>query len=316
MKSMKKSTSSSSVILILALLGLFQSCKTIKVQEKWAFGSSEYSKEQLDKNLEKSNVSSIDKELGQKSIETVLNTEKEFIIEKENVKLKRYFYLIDDTISIEYFVFQPEKTNKVGLFYMGNSSNIFDFADNLFRLSSQTKSKIYVINYRGYGKSKGTPSFSTQFSDNSLITNEIIQKQNKLDFVIGFSLGSVFASYTATENKTDALYLLAPFSNTKELFKYFKKQNTSGIKSLFRPFIKFSADEYLLNVSNTEKIKSYKGKLIIMHGNEDKQLPYFMGQNLYKNSISLNKELITIDNGKHWSPMLQENWNMLINKIK
>ncbi|MBL0145369.1 MAG: hypothetical protein IPP48_06055 [Chitinophagaceae bacterium] len=53
-----------------------------------------------------------------------------------------------------------------------------------------------------------------------------------------------------------------------------------------------------------------------MHGNADKQLPYFMGQNLYKNSISLDKELITIDNGKHWSPMLQENWNMLINKIK
>ncbi|MBL0145368.1 MAG: hypothetical protein IPP48_06050 [Chitinophagaceae bacterium] len=130
-----------------------------------------------------------------------MNTENESIIEKENVKLNRYFYLIDDTISIEYFVFQPEKTNKVGLFYMGNSSNIFDFADNLFRLSSQTKSKIYVINYRGYGKSKGTPSFSTQFSDNSLITKEIIQKQNKLDFVIGFSLGSVFASTQQQKTK-------------------------------------------------------------------------------------------------------------------
>ncbi|HMO33712.1 MAG TPA: alpha/beta hydrolase [Lacibacter sp.] len=199
---------------------------------------------------------------------------------------------------------------------MGNSSNIFDFVDNLFMLSSQTKSKIYVINYRGYGKSKGTPSFSTQFSGNSLITNEIIQKQNKLDFIIGFSLGSVFASYSALESKTDALYLLAPFSNTKELFKYFKKQNTRGIKALFRPFIKFSADDYLLNVSNTEKIKSYKGKLIIMHGNADKQLPYFMGQSLYKKSISLDKELITIDNGEHWSPMLQANWKMLINKIK
>lgn len=304
------------IIPILSLFLLIQSCKTIKVQEEWAFGPSKYNKEQLDIQNEKSNASLPETELNRNAIQTILNTENEFIIEKDNVKLNRLFFQINDSITIEYFVFYPKNIKKVGLFYMGNNSNIFDFSENLFKLSSQTDSKIYVINYRGYGKSNGIPSFSTQFADNSALVNEVINKQNKLDFVIGFSLGTVFASYSASENKTDALYLLAPFSNTKELFKYFKKQNTKGIKALFRPFLNFSADEYLLNVSNTEKIKSYTGNFIVFHGNNDQQLPYFMGESLIKNSISKNKELITIENGLHWSPMLPENWSLLIDKIK
>lgn len=304
------------VIPMLVIFSITQSCKTIQVQEKWAFAPSEYSKDQLVQQNENSNASLIEKALSLKAIEAILDTDNEFIIEKNSVTLNRYFYPINDSIKVEYFVFQPKNTNKTGLFYMGNSSNIFDFSDNLFELASKTNSQIYVINYRGYGRTKGIPSFLTQFSDNSIIVNEVIQKQRKIDYVIGFSLGTVFASYSASELKTDALYLLAPFSNTKDLFKYFKRQNTKGIKALFRPFLKFSAEEYLLNVSNTAKIKSYTGKFIIFHGNNDKQLPYFMGQSLYKNSISKNKALITIEGGNHWSPMLPENWNLLIEKIK
>ena len=81
---------------------------------------------------------------------------------------------------MEYFVFKPKNADKVGVYFLGNGSNIFNFTDNLFELSDKTNSKIYVLNYRGYGKSDGTPSFKTQFDDDNYFYNYIKKNENKI----------------------------------------------------------------------------------------------------------------------------------------
>ena len=172
------------------------------------------------------------------------------------------------------------------------------------------------MNYRGYGKSDGTPSFKTQFNDNKYFLDEIIRTEGKVNYVIGYSLGSVFASRLATENNIQNLYLLSPFSNAKTLLAYQKKAFTRGPKILFRPFLKLKTEEHLLSISNTEQVQKFRGNLVIMQGTSDKVLPYSMGVSLYENAITHSKKMYPIKNGEHNAPFEKENWKYIIDEVK
>lgn len=202
------------------------------------------------------------------------------------------------------------------MFFIGNTSSITNFANDLIALAKQTNSKIYILNYRGYGKSDGIPSFKTQFNDNKHFFDEIIRAESKVNYVIGYSLGSIFASRLATENNIPNLYLLSPFSNAKTLLAYQKKAFTRGPKIVLRPFLKLKTEEHLLSISNTEQVQKFKGNLVIMQGTSDKVLPYSMGVSLYENAITPSKKIYPLKNGEHNAPFKKENWNIIINEVK
>lgn len=304
------------ITIVSFFLVLLAACKPIQVPENWAFTQSKYNYEKQLKRVAESKISDEEKAVLSKSAALIVNSEAEVIQEWENVTLKRRFAYSNDSIRAEYFIFEPTIINRNALFFLGNGSSIFNFATNLFQLAAQTNSRIYVINYRGYGNTNGVPSFKTQFFDNQHFIDSIVKKQSRIDYIVGYSLGSVFATHAAYDNQIDELYLLAPFSNATEIIGHLKKQYTRGLKVIVRPFIRLTAEDYLTRISNTEKITKYLGRLTIFHGTKDDQLPYFMGKHLYEISHSQRKELITIRNGGHGAIFKTENWSQLIDRIK
>ena len=300
----------SHLIIVLSLI----SCKTIKVNEKSAFQESRYKFEEFSNYINQSTKSQKEKNAEMYAIDKVINKDDVLISNNNGVEMQRNFIEYDG-IKLEYFVFKPKNTEKIGMFFLGNGSSIFNFSYNLYELCKKANAKIYVLNYRGYGKSEGSPSFKTQFNDDNFFYNEILKNDKKVDFVIGYSLGSVFATYLSADNKINNLYLLSPFSETKDYLSYFKNQNMRGGKILLKPFIRITAEDYLLKISNVEKIKNYKGKFVVFHGTDDKMLPYTMGKKLYNQSNSNNKKLFTIEGGNHGSAFTNENWLKLINEI-
>lgn len=281
-----------------------------------AFVESKYNYSTFSNAIEQSNTSDIQKKLFLSAANKIVNTNDEEIIRVGRVNLKRRFQKLNDSITLEYFTFEPKETKKAGVFYLGNGMSILQVAEKLFELSSRTNSKIYVLHYRGTGKSEGKPSFKTQFLDNQKFISTMLSAVSKpLNFAIGYSLGSVFATYSAVDNNINSLYLLAPVSSTEQMLKNVKKQNTTGAKALMRPFINMTAEDYLLSISNTNKIKNYKGNLVVFHGTNDKMLPYKMGMDVY-NSYPGNKEFIQMKDGNHGAPFEKEHWDTLIDKIK
>jgi len=293
------------------------SCKTIKVSERSTFVATKYNYESFSNSILESNLSDQQKRIFILSAGKIVNTDEEEIIVLGPVKLKRQFLVVNDTITLEYFIFEPKHIKKRGIYFLGNGTSILNVAEKLFELSAGTSSKIFVLNYRGSGKSKGTPSFRTQFIDNqTFITSIEVKERETLQFCVGYSLGSIFATYSAVENNIGHLYLLSPFSNSQQLFKYAKKQNTKGLKALLRPFIKVTADDYLSGISNIEKIQNYNGKLVVFHGTKDYILPYTMGESLYRSYNSENKEFIPLIDGGHGAAFESNNWEILIRKIE
>ena len=246
----------------------------------------------------------------------LLDRNQNLLFQDNNIQFQRKYFKNSDNLNSEYFIITPEKPEHTIYYFIGNLDNIFSHFPNLIKLSKDTNSKIISLNYRGYGFSDGKLDLQTQIKDNQaffeLTKNEIIGNV----WSLGYSLGSIYATYLGSDNNFSRIILLAPFSNSKDAFKYYKKQNTKGIKRLAYPFVKLTADDYLLNISNTKKLENYNGNLILIHAKDDDNLPIEMSYNLIDKCKCSNKKLIEIENGNHGASMKMENWEKLIKELK
>lgn len=239
--------------------------------------------------------------------------------EEDSVKLnytviKRNFKEFYKDSNSEFYTVTPNFYSKTGIFMLGNQFNIFNMLDDLTELAKKGNIKIYVIVYNGNGYSKGTSDFSTQFKVNQKFF-DFIKSKEMVNFVAGHSLGSVFATKLATDNKIPTLALLAPASNIDDVADFFK----SFAPIWQRPYYNLSEikKSEITKLGNTsENIKNYHGNLILSHGTKDDNLPFSMSEKIYENSKSKKKTLLKIENGDHYAPLVGENWRNLINNLK
>lgn len=71
---------------------------------------------------------------------------------------------------------------------------------------------IYLVNYRGYGGSTGSPSERALLSDALHVADFIAERHTSLA-VVGRSLGSAVATHVAAERSVTALILVTPFDS-------------------------------------------------------------------------------------------------------
>jgi pimeloyl-ACP methyl ester carboxylesterase len=75
---------------------------------------------------------------------------------------------------------------------------------------------IYLLHYRGYGGSSGTPSEKALFADALTLFDEVRTKHSSVD-VVGRSLGSGVAVYVASLRPVARLVLVTPFDSLEGL---------------------------------------------------------------------------------------------------
>ncbi len=100
------------------------------------------------------------------------------------------------------------------IYFGGNAEDITDnipLFEELFENHT-----VYLINYRGYGKSQGTPSEGALFSDAIAIYDQIMERHSSIS-LMGRSLGSGVAVYLASKRDIDQLFLLTPYDSLAEV---------------------------------------------------------------------------------------------------
>lgn len=75
---------------------------------------------------------------------------------------------------------------------------------------------IYLVNYRGYGGSSGSPSEQGLFADALAVYDRVREKHPDIS-VVGTSLGSSVAAYLASARKVDRLVLVTPFDSIENV---------------------------------------------------------------------------------------------------
>lgn len=179
------------------------------------------------------------------------------------------------------------------LFFHGNGEIAADY-DQLGSLYNSLGINLLVVDYRGYGRSSGTPTVSGMMADCHIILEYICNWMNANGhtgplIVMGRSLGSASALELAAEHrdKIDALVIESGFAFAIPLLR----------------LLGVNPDALGINESegfaNLEKIGKYKGPTLIIHAEYDHIIPFSDALALYKASAAQDKSLLKINNANH-----------------
>jgi len=158
------------------------------------------------------------------------------------------------------------------LWFHGNAGNTSDRLENLRLLHDELGVNVFIFDYRGYGRSEGSPSEHGTYRDAEaalayLLSRSDVEPERIVYF--GRSLGSAVAVELATRETPRGLILEAPFTSVRAMGK-----------AVF-PFLPIS-----LLVGNQfdslGRISRVRAPLLILHGDRDEVVPFQQGEALYR----------------------------------
>lgn len=188
------------------------------------------------------------------------------------------------------------------IFYLhGNAGDLSSWGE-VAKTYTDLNYDVFIIDYRGYGKSEGEISGQTQlFEDNQTAYNELKKKYNEENIIVlGYSIGTGLASKIASTNNPKRLILQAPYYNLTDMMK----QHFSFIPTFILKY-KFASNEYL---------KSCKMPVVIFHGNQDEVIYYGSSLKL-KEEFKKQDTLITLNGQGHNGMTDNEEYKTELRKI-
>jgi pimeloyl-ACP methyl ester carboxylesterase len=100
------------------------------------------------------------------------------------------------------------------IYFGGNAENVYGNVTMFERAFADTS--VYLVNYRGYGGSTGSPSERGLYVDAVSIFDRLETEHTQIA-VIGRSLGSGVATYLASVRNVDRMVLITPFDSIERV---------------------------------------------------------------------------------------------------
>ncbi len=104
--------------------------------------------------------------------------------------------------------------DKAIIYFGGNAENVDNNIDNFSEIFKDYT--VYLVKYRGYGKSTGQPTEVGLYSDALNIYDSIKNRYLNIS-IIGRSLGTGIATYLAAKRDTYKLALITPFDSIESV---------------------------------------------------------------------------------------------------
>ncbi|MNK22715.1 2-succinyl-6-hydroxy-2,4-cyclohexadiene-1-carboxylate synthase [compost metagenome] len=183
-----------------------------------------------------------------------------------------------DTITAVVLKPESKSIKKTILFFHGAGGNISTY-QYITKPLVENGFQVVMIDFRGYGKSTGTPKHVNVASDGQKMFNYLLRRKDIQDtkiYLYGASLGSQIATHLAKENqsKISGLIIDGGMSSFTDIAIHFAPQYKEMISSmLISPY------------SAKEDVKTLKGlpKLFI-YSKGDSTIPFEQGQLVYDNA--------------------------------
>jgi fermentation-respiration switch protein FrsA (DUF1100 family) len=180
-----------------------------------------------------------------------------------------YFESADGTRLHGWFFPGPHKAPMI-LFSHGNGGNVSHRLENVGLLLDRGL-RVFIYDYRGYGKSSGRPSEDGIYQDavaayDYLVSHKQISPSHIISF--GRSLGACAAIEVARKRKIRSLIIESAFTSTKEMAKQML------VFRLLSPCLP-------THFNNLGKIREVHVPKLMIHGDADEVVPFSMGERLY-----------------------------------
>jgi uncharacterized protein len=172
------------------------------------------------------------------------------------------------------------------LFFHGNATNISELGDHV-KLFRSLGLGVFLLDYRGYGLSDGSPSESGTYADAKAAWQYLTEEKKVSPAQIifyGHSLGGGVASGLAVEYSPAKLILEGTFTSVPdvaaEIYPYLPVRMLAHIK-----------------YPNQERIRQLHMPLLIIHSVDDEVIPYSHGKKLFE--VANQPKRFYSSNGTH-----------------
>jgi fermentation-respiration switch protein FrsA (DUF1100 family) len=179
------------------------------------------------------------------------------------------------------------------LFFHGNGEIVADY-DELGPIYNQMEINFLPVDYRGYGRSSGTPTVSAMMKDCHVIFEYVenwLKEKGYHDslIIMGRSLGSASTLELADthEERLDGLIIESGFAYAGPLLRLL---GADPVRLGFKEETGFA---------NLDKIKRFNKPTLIIHAERDHIIPFSDGEALYNASTASDKTFLKIPNANH-----------------
>ena len=198
-------------------------------------------------------------------------------------------------VRIKVWTLNPGK-EKALIYFGGNAENVAYSIDDFGTLFADRT--VYLVNYRGYGGSSGSPQEKGFYND-ALFVYDHFKKEHTALSVMGRSIGGAVATYLASKRDVEKLILVTPFDSAVNV----------GKKLYWLFPMEFILRDRLDSVGRADKIRA--DTLIIAAGN-DMIIPYSHTHNLAQAFSQTEVEFVTLSDRGHNSVHLHPDYRKII----
>ena len=200
---------------------------------------------------------------------------------------------VDKDIQVGASFHLAKKDAPVILFFHGNGEIVSDY-DDFGCLYNDIGINLFVVDYRGYGRSTGSPSVTSMMKDCLKVFDFVLDYMTNMKLtgplcVMGRSLGSASAIELCAERADDfkCLMIESGFARIAPLL----------LKLGINPqAIGFKEEQ---GFENIDKIKTFLKPCLVIHAQFDHIIPFAEGQALFDACGSEDKTLLEIKGANH-----------------
>lgn len=190
-----------------------------------------------------------------------------------NLSFEDIYIETEDKLKINGWFIPHSNAGYTLLLFHGNGGNIQDRLDKIYLLHRMGLN-IFIIDYRGYGRSQGRPNEAGIYLDAWAAYNYLIDKRNispKQIILYGESLGCAVAVDLAFKVKIKGLILEGSFSKGRDMARRIYP---------FLPSFLFSN-----RFDSLAKIKAVNAPKLFIHSQNDEIVPIDLARKLYNTAL-------------------------------
>ncbi|UCD14872.1 MAG: alpha/beta hydrolase [Candidatus Omnitrophota bacterium] len=201
-----------------------------------------------------------------------------------NIEFEDVYINTADNVKINGWFIPKSGAQYTVLFFHGNGGNIADRLDKI-RMFYDMGLNLFIIDYRGYGKSSGRVSEKGFYIDAQAAYGYLVNTRRIMpDYIVlyGESLGAAVAIDLASNSQPAALIAEGAFGSIKEVGRA-----VHPFLSLFLIFDKFNS---------LAKVEGIGAPKLFIHSATDEIVPFSLGKKLYNRAVS-PKQFVEITGG-------------------
>ncbi len=205
----------------------------------------------------------------------------------KDLQFQDVFFTASDDTKLHGWFCPCDKPRAVMLMAHGNAGHVASRAPWLRYLQSKAKVSVFIFDYRGYGRSEGSPTVEGVMKDATAARAKLRELAHIKDaemLLMGESLGGSIVIQLAAESAPRGLIVQSTFSSLRDVAD-----------------VHYSNLSWLVprnKLNSTVQIARFHGPLLQSHGTQDRTIPFSSGQKLFR-AANEPKQFVAIEGADH-----------------